>query len=296
VMALPKDSDGRVRHWKTIDEPLKPIKEPFSPGSLLFITGGVHRGISGKTVMKQGDNVVVLLPSDEKVIVNIKDLKELEDNEPLPSLPDNNTPADSASKITPAVIPTTTTDTPPLVTPSASSSSRKHKKHKSSKEKHKKKKKDTKSSSKKHKKRKRSPSTSSESSDAGSKPPPPPEFPATKEFRWITPDIRVKICSKSISEGRYYCKSGWIIDILPENRCVVRLEDSGILLENIRQSDLETIVPAASGSVKIVRGEYCGEIGTVYEKNPARNEVYVQLEDNLDICKLSYDDVAQIRS
>jgi transcription antitermination factor NusG len=76
---------------------------------------------------------------------------------------------------------------------------------------------------------------------------------------------------------------------------VVRLEDSGILLENIRQSDLETVVPG-SGSVKIVRGEFCGELGTVYEKIPSRNEVYVQLEDNLEICKMSYDDVAQIRS
>jgi len=121
------------------------------------------------------------------------------------------------------------------------------------------------------------------------------ENPASKEFRWITPDIRVKICSKSISEGKYYCKLGWIIDILPENRCVLRLEDSGSLLENIRQSDLETVVPA-TGSVQVVRGEYCGEIGTVYEKIPSRNEVYVQLEDNLEICKMSYDDVAQIRS
>jgi len=77
---------------------------------------------------------------------------------------------------------------------------------------------------------------------------------------------------------------------------VVRLEDSGILLENIRQSDLETVVPAASGTVKVVRGEFRGELGTVYEKIPSRNEVYVQLEDNLEICKMSYDDVAQVRS
>jgi len=123
---------------------------------------------------------------------------------------------------------------------------------------------------------------------------PPVEIPVVKEFRWITPDIRIKICSKSISEGRYYCKLGWIIDILPDNRCVVRLEDSGVLLENIRQSDLETVVPA-SGPVMVVRGEFCGELGTVYEKIPSRNEVYVQLEDNLEILKMSYDDVAQTR-
>jgi len=298
VMALPKDSDGRVRHWKTIDEQLKPIKEPFSTGSRLFITGGVHQGITGKTVMKQGDKVVVLLPSDERVVVHTKDLKELEDNEPIPSLPVTNDTTTSGSKITTINTSThttiTITDNPiPAAPAPASSSTRKHKKHKS-KDKHKKKK----DSKKKHKKRKRSYSDSSESSSTTtttSKPPSLTEPPVVKEFRWITPDIRVKICSKSISEGRYYCKLAWIIDILPENRCVLRLEDSGVLIENIRQSDLETVIPAQGGPVKVVRGDYCGELGTVYEKMPSRNEVYVQLEDNLEICKMSYDDVAQIR-
>jgi len=55
------------------------------------------------------------------------------------------------------------------------------------------------------------------------------------------------------------------------------------------------VVPT-SGTVKVVRGEYCGELGTVYEKIEARNEVYVQLEDSLEICLMSYDDVAQVRS
>jgi len=259
VYALPKDKDGRVRHWKTIDEKLKPVKEPFSAGSNVFITGGPHRGLSAKTAMKQGENVVVILPSDERVIINTKDLKEVGEDEPI------------------------------LLSSSSKSSKKDRKSHKS-KHKHKKDKKKKDKSSKKHKKRKRSQSESSSDSEPPKKTPAPPLEP-----RWITTDIRVKICSKTISEGRYYCKCAWIIDVLPENRCVLRVEDSGIILENIRQEDLETVVPA-TGNVKVVRGEYSGEFATVYEKIPDKQEVYVQLEDNLEICKLSYDDVSQVRT
>jgi len=326
-VALPKDMDGRVRHWKTIDEKLKSVKEPFSPGSRLFISGGVHRGLTARTHMKQEEKVVVILPSDERVVVNVKDLQELDENDPIPSLPQDIPKSDSSSKHLPDSylqksdskqksdssikksesskhLPDSYLQKSDSKPKSESSKSKKHKssrKHKSSsknksskdksssKDKHKK---NRDSKSKKHKKRKRSSSTSSSSESSG---PTTTQPPQPTEPRWIATDIRVKICSKSISEGRYYCKHAWIIDILPENRCVLRLEDSGTLLDNIKQADLETVVPT-SGTVKVVRGEYCGELGTVYEKIEARNEVYVQLEDSLEICLMSYDDVAQVRS
>jgi len=257
VMALPKDKDGKIRHWKTRDEKLKPVRDPFSTDSRLYITGGPHSGLIGTSVIRQGDNVVVRLFSDEKVIINIKHLRELDPDEPIPSSPSK----------------------------SLKTKPKSHKKDKSKKSKSK--------SKSKSSKRNRSSSTSSSSSssDTTSKKP-NPQIPA--EPRWIIPDIRVKICSKELSEGRYYCKYAWIIDVLADNRCDVRIEDSGVLLENVKQADLETVVPA-SGSVKVVRGEYCGELGTVYEKVPAKLEVYVQLEDNLEILKMSYDDVAQVR-
>jgi G patch domain/KOW motif-containing protein len=317
--ALPKDMDGRVRHWKTIDEKLKPVKEPFYQGSRLFITGGTHRGLTGRTFMKQEDKVVVILPSDERVVVHVRDLKELDEHDPVPTLPsqDNSKSLsisaryipdpyqkpESSSKQTPdsslqkSDSSLQKSDSKPKSESSKSKSS-KHKssrKHKSSKNKSKDKsssKDKHKKNSKKHKKRKRSSSTSSSSESSGPETTQPVQ---PTEPRWITTDIRVKICSKSISEGRYYCKYAWIIDVLPENRCVLRLEDSGTLLDNIKQSDLETVVPT-SGQVKVVRGQYCGELGTVYEKIPAKNEVYVQLEDNLEIYLMSYDDVAQVRS
>jgi len=76
---------------------------------------------------------------------------------------------------------------------------------------------------------------------------------------------------------------------------VVQVEDSGTLLEAVRQDDLETVVPA-QGTVKIVRGKFMGELGTVYEKDAAKNVVLVQLDDDMEIHRMSYDDVSQWRN
>jgi len=41
--------------------------------------------------------------------------------------------------------------------------------------------------------------------------------------------------------------------------------------------------------VKVVRGEFCGEEGTVHKKDLENEVVYVQLEDELQIHKLEFD-------
>jgi len=66
-------------------------------------------------------------------------------------------------------------------------------------------------------------------------------------------------------------------------------------VEGVDQIDLETFVPT-KGTVKVVRGEFCGEEGTVHKKDLENEVVYVQLEDDLQIHKLEFDDVAEYRS
>jgi len=65
-------------------------------------------------------------------------------------------------------------------------------------------------------------------------------------------------------------------------------------LEGVNQFDLETVVPT-KGNIKVVRGKYCGELGTVYEKDLKKGVVYVQLDDNMDVYEMQYDDVAEYR-
>jgi len=82
------------------------------------------------------------------------------------------------------------------------------------------------------------------------------------------------------------------VDVLGQNRCVVKLEDSNILLEGIKQQDLETMVPLKGNKVRVVLGEFKGQKGTVLEKHVGKNQLHVQLDEELDIHVMDLDDVA----
>ena len=110
---------------------------------------------------------------------------------------------------------------------------------------------------------------------------------------WVCPDIHVKVRNKTLKGGMYYSKRAWVVDILPGNRCTLKIAGTGEMLEDIRQHDLETIVPAEGGHVKVVRGEFKGELGKVIEKDADKDRVHVQLESDLEIVTLGLDDVAQ---
>lgn len=110
---------------------------------------------------------------------------------------------------------------------------------------------------------------------------------------WLMTKIRVKIISKEFQGGKYYCKAGWIVDLLGNGKCSILLDDSNRLVEGFRESDLESCVPSAGGQVIVLRGEYKGERGKIIEKDSKRDRVQVQLDDSYDIVALKLDDVAQ---
>lgn len=111
--------------------------------------------------------------------------------------------------------------------------------------------------------------------------------------QWVCPDIRVKIVSKTLQSGRLYAKSAWVVDVLPGARCSLRLDDGGQLVQDVRESELETLVAQVSGRVRIVSGEHKGERGTVVERDRDRRRVQVRLDDDDDIVQLAFDQCAQ---
>jgi len=105
----------------------------------------------------------------------------------------------------------------------------------------------------------------------------------------------VKITSKKLGGGKYYCKAGWIIDVLSRGKCTVKLENTNILLEGIKQEDLETIVPQVRSSVLVVRGEHKGGKGVLLERDSQNIRLVLQLEEDFEIVTLQMDDAAQFR-
>lgn len=123
----------------------------------------------------------------------------------------------------------------------------------------------------------------------------PPSAPPTRLPTWLRPDVRVKIVSKSVREGRLYGATAWVLDVLPGGRCSVRPEGGPAaqgLLE-LTERDLETVVPHPPGRVRVLRGEHEGALGTVLERDSGRQRVQVQLEEELEVVPLRFDDVAQ---
>lgn len=42
-MEAPRDKDGKIRHYRTLDEELKVAKKPFYDGCPVYVLRGVHK-------------------------------------------------------------------------------------------------------------------------------------------------------------------------------------------------------------------------------------------------------------
>ncbi|NXY83051.1 GPKOW protein, partial [Alcedo cyanopectus] len=67
-------------------------------------------------------------------------------------------------------------------------------------------------------------------------------------------------------------------DMETPETCVCRT-DEGRLVEGLRESMLETVIPRGPGDrVMVVLGEHAGKVGRILEREPGRSRALVQLE------------------
>jgi len=285
-MELPVDKDGKVRHYRKLDEKLQVVKEAFYKGAPVYIKEGRHSGLKGTVVGRNGqDSILVRLSNDERVSVLFDEVDQLDDRDVIIRRRRAEEEEREARKLK---------ERESQKSSSSSTSDRKRKRDNNDsnnndciiiedKQQHqqsKRSKKDTKD----HKK-----------TTKNSKSTTPNNHNQAPFQPWVLSDIRVKITSKTLADGKYYCKAGWIHEVLREGRCVVKLESPAHLLEGVKQEDLETVVPPVGGHVVILRGERRREKGVILERDSHRNKVVVQLEEELDVIMMKMDDVAQYR-
>jgi len=121
------------------------------------------------------------------------------------------------------------------------------------------------------------------------------EFKNRKNY-WIIENIVVKIINKDLADGKYYKQKGVVKKVMDKYIAVVKMIDSGDILK-IDQSQLETVIPALGGRVKVVNGAYRGEEGTLLILNTDKYKAQLRLEtgnrtsssiycDYEDICKI----------
>lgn len=267
-----KDKDGRTRHVKSIDDQLVEHKaKEISYNSNVYIVGGDHSGMSGRVIsMSKKPILVVLLDkSDVEVLVHESHLS-LEEPENHHHHHHSHHSSHHDRK----------------------SDDHKHSKHKSR----------SRSRSRDRDYKHHSHSSSSHKrkdydDHPDANPPKKAKHSESSSSRkpinvWVRNDIRVRIVSKSIKDGKFYCKKARVLDVVSGSLCSVAVEPERLVVE-VDQRDLETVMPVDGGYVAVVRGEYKGQLAKLLSRDKRDSTVQIQLLEDLDVVQVSMDDVAE---
>ena len=121
-----------------------------------------------------------------------------------------------------------------------------------------------------------------------------------QEVPWLLPDIKVRVIDKKLNRGRHYKEKVRIVDVITPFTCDCRTDDN-VLLENLPQSSLETVVPKMKASndrppfVKIVRGRKKGMTAEVLSMDKEKCLIEVLIIDmEEEPMRLTFDDVSEL--
>ena len=151
------------------------------------------------------------------------------------------------------------------------------------KKKRKKKKKKNKTAKEKRKKKKKKKKHRKEERDVA-------EVPRSNTKLWVRPHIRVRMIGK-----KCYRMKACVLQVVDPVRgdCNVRLEESGKLVEGVRQRDIETVLPKPGGEVIVLGGSRRGQRAKLMDINKRREVATLQIHQDMSIVKVHLDDAAQ---
>jgi len=113
------------------------------------------------------------------------------------------------------------------------------------------------------------------------------------ERSWVRPHLKVRFIDEKYHRGKYYEKKFIVEDVLAYDRFILKSEPGGTILEDIKASQVETVIPKESGSaVYILHGRFKGRVGTVEEKNRKEQTCIIRIPDG-GVCELEYDDLCE---
>ena len=115
-----------------------------------------------------------------------------------------------------------------------------------------------------------------------------------KTLKWVLPDIKLRIVNKKYKEGKYYLSTGTVGDIIsPEIFSFIAAQ--GEILEDLREKDVETVIPKLQNKVMILSGKHKGSVSILIQRSKSKDEVVVQqLDGQLTQVKLSQYDISQL--
>ncbi|KAL9656102.1 hypothetical protein ABK040_007720 [Willaertia magna] len=108
---------------------------------------------------------------------------------------------------------------------------------------------------------------------------------------WVLPNLYVRYLGK----GKHYLKKGVIIDVPSPSECILSMDESNTILEHVKESDLETVIPRKEGVLCIcVGGENIGQTGKLLSKDKKKETCLLKTEDD-EIIEVSFDNCCEYR-
>jgi len=113
-----------------------------------------------------------------------------------------------------------------------------------------------------------------------------------KPLKWVVPNIKVRIVSKKANNGKYYNMKVVVTDILDIDTFSV-LTTKGDSINDLREKDIETLLPEVEKNVMVVRGENKGKIATLKVRDKTKNKVIIQYSENYEYDEMTQDDICE---
>ena len=122
-----------------------------------------------------------------------------------------------------------------------------------------------------------------------------------QHLHWLTPNIRVRLISNKIP--KYYLQKGIVQDVMqPSSNSsssgpkAVLLMDNGQVLDKVPERYLETALPKTGGHVIILESKdtsHHWKKGRLLERSSKDGYGIIQLEEDLEVIKVSLDGIAE---
>jgi hypothetical protein len=127
------------------------------------------------------------------------------------------------------------------------------------------------------------------------------------KMMWVQPHLHVRIISKTVGKGAFYNQKGVVVDVVSRSRFIVKMDESGRIVEDLKAKHVETVLPKAAGRVAqgsagtswpvkvmvlaLSRDDDERGLGVLLEK--ASGKALVQLDQDLAIVTVPFDRVCE---
>ena len=117
-----------------------------------------------------------------------------------------------------------------------------------------------------------------------------------KRLKWVLPGLIVRVVSKKAEGGKLYNTKLRVTDVLSAYKFhALPLEGAQVLYENLREKDIETVIPREDGAqVALLKGEHKGEVGKILSRDKKKEELTVQV-GLTDIVTVHLDDCCAVQ-